>query len=290
MKRSPDTVRPVVIVGAARSGTKFVRDVLAASPGTSVVPYDVNYLWRTGNESWPDDCLPPECCSPRVALGIRRSLVHAAEIRAGGDGGILLEKTVSNCLRVPFVNAVLPDARFVHLVRDGRDVVESAMRMWTAPPQTDYLLAKLRSFPIGNARYALKYAWNMAAGRLGPGRGQKVWGPRYRGIDSDAEQLDLLTVCARQWDACVTAALDGLSRLDADRVVMVRYEEFATSPDVVADLAARLGLPGVDEVIAEHRAVSRSDTIQSGRRLPALQQARIEDLIGSALVRLGYSS
>jgi hypothetical protein len=48
-------------------------------------------------------------------------------------------------------------------------------------------------------------------------------------------------------------------------------------------------LPGVDDVVAEHRAVSRSDTIQSGRRLPAAQQARIEDLIGSSLARLGYS-
>jgi hypothetical protein len=289
VKRDPEGVRPVVIVGAARSGTKFLRDVLAASPGTSVVPYDVNYLWRTGNESWPDDCLPVGRCDPGIAARIRRSLVGAAEIRSVGDGGILLEKTVSNCLRVPFVNAVLPDARFVHLVRDGRDVVESAMRMWTAPPQADYLLAKLRSFPLGNARYAFKYAWNMVAGRLGAGRGQKVWGPRYSGIDSDAERLDLLTVCATQWDACVTAALDGLSELAGDRVLTVRYEQFATSTDVVADLACRLGLPGVDDVVAEHRAVSRSDTIQSGRGLPAAQQARIEDLIGSSLARLGYS-
>ena len=288
MPRS-SALQPVIIIGAARSGTKFLRDVLAVCPGTRVVPYDVNYLWRSWNESWPDDCLPAELCNPVLAARIRRSLVRVSEVRAAGEPGVLLEKTVSNCLRVPFVAAVLPDARFVHLVRDGRDVVESAMRMWTEPPKADYLLAKMRAFPLGNVRYAFKYARNMLAGRLSAGRGQRTWGPRYAGIDLDAGRLDLLTICAKQWDTCVTAALSGLQGVDPSRVVSVRYEDFATRSDVAADLARWLGLDGIDAVVAEHRAVSRSDAIRGGRRLPADLQSRLDGLLGPTLARLGYS-
>jgi hypothetical protein len=48
----------VFVIGAARSGTKFLRDVIGASPYAAVVPYDVNYVWRGGNEGFPDDALP----------------------------------------------------------------------------------------------------------------------------------------------------------------------------------------------------------------------------------------
>ncbi len=243
---SSHALQPVIIIGAARSGTKFLRDVLAVCPGTRVVPYDVNYLWRSGNESWPDDCLPAELCNPVLAARIRRSLVKVSEVRAAGEPGVLLEKTVSNCLRVPFVAAVLPDAAF-------------------------------------------KYARNMLAGRLSAGRGQRTWGPRYAGIDLDAGRLDLLTICAKQWDTCVTASLSGLQGVDPSRVISVRYEDFATHSDVAADLARWLGLGGVDAVVAEHRAVSRSDAIRSGRRLPADLQARLDGLLGPTLARLGYS-
>ena len=48
----------VIIIGAARSGTKYLRDVLATAPNAARVPYDINYIWRYGSESHPDDALP----------------------------------------------------------------------------------------------------------------------------------------------------------------------------------------------------------------------------------------
>ena len=40
----------VIIIGAARSGTKYLRDVLATAPNAARVPYDINYIWRYGSE------------------------------------------------------------------------------------------------------------------------------------------------------------------------------------------------------------------------------------------------
>ena len=43
-------LEPIVLIGAARSGTKILRDALATALGVPQVPYDVGYVWRYGNE------------------------------------------------------------------------------------------------------------------------------------------------------------------------------------------------------------------------------------------------
>lgn len=217
----------VLVIGAARSGTKLLRDSLASGIGADSVPYDVNYLWRLGNERATSDQLDPASLSAQQTARIRR------EVLAFNRGaGVLVEKTVSNSLRVPFVANVFPEARFVHVVRDGLDVVESSMRQWTARPDPSYLLAKARHFPVRLApRYAARYAIETVRRlRDAPEQAPPVWGPRYEGIDADSATLGLPTVCARQWSRCVMSSLEGLTAVRPDRQVAVRFEEFVADP------------------------------------------------------------
>ena len=44
-----------------------------------------------------------------------------------GSAALCVEKNPRNVLRVPFLRAVFPEARLVHIVRDGRDVACSLM-------------------------------------------------------------------------------------------------------------------------------------------------------------------
>lgn len=122
-------IRPIVLIGAARSGTKFLRSLLAAGAETVAVPYDINYVWRYGNERHPDDALGSELATREIQRYIRATLPRLAVRTRGQSASLLVEKTVGNSLRVDFVRKVLPEARFIHIVRDGRDVVESARRM-----------------------------------------------------------------------------------------------------------------------------------------------------------------
>jgi hypothetical protein len=46
--------RPVIILGAARSGTKYLRDILATAPNAARVTYGINYIRRYGSEDHPD--------------------------------------------------------------------------------------------------------------------------------------------------------------------------------------------------------------------------------------------
>ena len=51
---------PIIILGAARSGTKMLRKALASHPDLHAIPYDINYVWKYGSYQLPHDELRPE--------------------------------------------------------------------------------------------------------------------------------------------------------------------------------------------------------------------------------------
>lgn len=240
---------PCFILGAARSGTKLLRDLLGRSREVAAIPYDVGYVWRQGNEFFPSDELLPEMATDRVRRAIRRKLPLLVAPDSKPGARILLEKSVPNTLRAGFLDAVYPEARFIHLIRDGRAVAESSYRQWQAPSERRYLLEKLRYFPLSNYRYALWYAYNTLKGRFGSGRGQHVWGPRYAGIEQDLARDPLELVCARQWRRCVESSLVQSADFEPGRVLELRYEDFVTTPDCLREVCRFLAIDDHDAVL-----------------------------------------
>lgn len=206
----------------------MVRDLVAQHPDVDKVEFDVNYIWRTGSEGLPSDEIPVGSFTSRIGDRIAGSIA-----RSCGDAPVLIEKTVSNCLRIDFVRSVFPEARFIHLVRNGEDVIESAYRQWLAGPDFRYILKKTATFPLLDAfGYALSYARNTVR-RLLPSQEKTpiIWGPHYKGIEQDLERIDLLEVCAIQWLKCLQEATIGLVRIPQERVLWIRYEDFVRDPE-----------------------------------------------------------
>lgn len=275
----------VFILGAARSGTKLLRDLLGESGAVRTVPFDVNYVWRHGNEMHPDDALPPELATQPVRHYIGHKLAAMARAHSRRETGLIVEKTVSNTLRVPFLHRLFPSARFVHLIRDGRDVAESAARMWRAPVGYRYLLRKIRYFPFGDVRYALWFLRNRLAGRR---RGPAVWGPRYPGIEEDAASLPLAAVTARQWLWSVESTLSGLARVPAGQCFTVFYEELTRDPLVLEKLLEFLVIPDSERVLAAHRNRVTAGSVGKWRELGLEEQQVVLDIQAPMLKRLGY--
>lgn len=245
MQKSP---KYVVVIGAARSGTKFVRQLIGSSASCRVVPYDVNFVWRTGNLSKAHDALAASECNEKTARQIQRKLQKLSNWRSGDDAPFIVEKTVSNCLRVPFIERALDDVQYIHLIRDGRDVVESSFRQWNEPPQLRYLLRKFRSLPLSDVGYAVWYAKNVARGILSRGKGVGVWGVRYPGVEQDVQAQSLLEVCARQWETCVSNALADLQQVPAERCLSIRYEDLVRDDQQVDRICDYLKLSDRQDV------------------------------------------
>lgn len=144
------------IVGVPRSGTTLLRLMCDAHPGLSIPP-EMGFMPAvaglrgrgaglrraffeavTGMESWDDANLP------RAAFGRALSEVEPFTVGEGVRAFYRLyaarfgkarwgDKTPAYCLHMDKIEKVLPEARFVHIIRDGRDVALSLRGLWFSP-------------------------------------------------------------------------------------------------------------------------------------------------------------
>lgn len=280
---------PIIIIGAARSGTKFLRDTLSQDASFKCVPYDINYIWRIGNEHVPFDELDPANITPKMRRDIITQIYKIAGIELHSANIRLIEKSVSNGLRVEFIEEIFPNAIYVHLVRDGRATIESAMRLWQAPADTGSLMRKLKDLPLSRYGYVFWFALNYFGGKIRGRSGGKVWGPRYKGIHQDVENEDLLTVVSRQWNETVLKASNSLAKIDASRVFEIRYEDLVSSEEKLRDLAVFVGASDPQQILDVYKKTLQVGNTQKWRQtLDAKSIAKIEKHAKVALKRFGY--
>lgn len=257
--------RPLIIVGAPRSGTNMLRDVLTSLPLTATWPCDeINFIWRFGNARYPSDELPASLARPSTKAYIRRQFERLA--RSSGARWIV-EKTCANCLRIEFVDRVVPDAVYIYIKRDPIDAVASAMSRWSAPFEPRYVARKARYVPLRDLPY---YAWKHAANRIRKAVTRDghlpSWGPRFDGIDALVGSRPLEEVCAIQWQRCVQRAEHSLNTITPSRVFRVEYETFVANPRESLRLIAEfLGVPFDEDTLTRAVADVRADSVGKGR-------------------------
>ncbi|MGH3145922.1 MAG: sulfotransferase family protein, partial [Rubrobacter sp.] len=152
-------MRPYVfIVGCARSGTTLLQRIVDSHPKIAVTPsmHWMRDLFREHDVKKPDDLVSPDLVSdliehPRfarlrldpervgrlAATGVRPT--HAGLLSAvfelyGEAAGkpLVGNKTAPFVRRIPELHGLWPEAKFVHLIRDGRDVCLSTLEWESA--------------------------------------------------------------------------------------------------------------------------------------------------------------
>lgn len=281
--------RPVIIIGAARSGTNLLRDMLTMAPNVATWPCDeIPFVWRYGNGSLGHDEFTRSMATPKIRGYIRstfRNIAHKHSAR------VVVEKTCANSLRVEFVDAVLPEAVFVRLVRNGVDATASAMKRWVASPEPRYLVRKLRYVPIGEVpRAALTFARNRIDQLRSGTNTLGIWGPRFKGMREAMSTRSLAEICALQWLHCVQTTETTLSTIGPDRVVRVRYEDLVGNPaEEIRRITSELRLS--QDPLMLDRAASKVKPDKVGRgllELDPIDRSKVLQLLREPMSNLGY--
>ncbi len=289
MTRPTDQLRqPIFIIGAARSGTEMLGDLLCRHPAVAYW-IEPKYIWRYGRPAADSDVREASEASPPVSAYIRSRFAAFARRRGKTR---FMEKTPSNCFRISFIDRVFPDGLFLHLLRDGRDVAVSAHRKWTSPPSKQGLWRRARSLEIPARElphYAVDLLRETVGRQLHPRRGY-LWGPRFPGAARVRAERSVLETCALQWRASVEAALAGLAAIPDGRCLTVKFEELVQAPEpALRRVLAFLRLEPSPELLAFARAHVDPAAAERWRSRPPEEVAAILPLIGPILERLGYA-
>ena len=283
------TYQPVVIIGAPRSGTNMLRDVLVQLPDTGTWPCDeINYIWRHGNIHFPSDEFDPDMATPSVAAYIQNQF---ARIAKAGDFHTVVEKTCANSLRVGFVSRVLPEAKFIFIYRNGLDVVASAIQRWRAGMDLVYLSKKARyvpplDVPYYASRYLMSQIYRVASGN----KRVASWGPKLNDMQGLLQSYSLEEVCGLQWKHCIESASNAFSIMPESSVVRVCYEDFVSDPLVeTRRIAEFIGVEYKTQAISKAcRSVSPDSVGKGVKTLGSAELVRLHKLLDDTLGRFGY--
>lgn len=212
----------IILIGAARSGTKAFRDLLGTNTNISVVPYDINYIWSIGNENNKNDLFTPDLKKSKVSKKIKRFIDNYFK-----GNTVLVEKTVSNTIRVPYILSIYPNAKFVFLYREGLDVIESVGRQWDKEVEKKYILNKLKHVPF---KQLLTYGLKFIKRNLNKTAEDYFWGVKTPNLIDDLNSLPRIEAIANQWDFCVSKMLTDRTKIANENIIDVFYEDFVYDP------------------------------------------------------------
>ena len=280
---------PVIIIGAPRSGTNMLRDVLCQYEGVATWPCDeVNYIWRYGNAYHSSDVLSAE----KASKSIQRYIVKQFDwVSRKYNASIVVEKTCANSLRIPFVNEVLKDAKYIFIVRDGVDTISSSRSRWRANIDINYIFQKARFVPfLDLPYYASKYFFNRLYGLFSSNNSMKFWGPNLDGMKEIIKDKTLNEICALQWKECVENSEKSLSKMKKNKVLTVYYEELVQNPfSEVKKIISFIGLQATNEqILPTIQSISVSSIGKGRSEMSKVEITNIESIIGETMKRHGY--
>ena len=266
--------RPIFIIGAPRSGTSMLYAILRESSRLAHWPGEAHEVWEADHHpalrNWESNALGAADADPATTGRIRRSFFLVT-----GSGKRLIDKTPRNALRIPFIDAAFPDARYVYLQRDGRDNVNSLINAWRTPRYRTYRLPEPHRIPGVQPEW-----WKFT---LYPGWRDDLDGP-------------LEVVCAKQWKLSNDHALEALNGVAKERCERVRYEDLVANPEEeVGRLLGFLELP-YEAALREKAAAARTQPVNvvtppeqgKWRRENPTEIERILPLIRPTMEALGY--
>jgi hypothetical protein len=266
--------QPVFIIGAPRSGTSLLYAILRKSSSLKHWPGEAHEIWEADYHpalrNWESNRLTAADMDDEAAARIRRAFFLVT-----GKKHRLLDKTPRNALRVSFVNALFPEARFIYLKRDGRENVNSLINAWRTPRYRTYELPEPHAIPGVDPRW-----WKFV---LYPGWRDDRNGPIER-------------VTANQWIHSNEHAMDDLQVVDSNRWVELRYEDLVDEP--VAEVERVMTFLGLafEPAVREKAAATSSTPINTvtppergkWRKENPAEIESIVSLITPTMEKMGY--
>jgi len=299
----------VFIVGSPRSGTTILGELLDKHQQLSQW-YEPYFVWDRFFRMATHDQRIAADATIRVKGQIFRDFDR---YRKNKNCLTLIDKSPRNSLKIPFILKIFPRARFIHLLRDGRDVTLSIHKEWQRrrsivkdPKQQgrfNYLkaLGVLKKFLARQAfmQDKLKALWFETHGhfinktsQLNRLRwnGEIGWGPRFKNWQEVYSQNTLLQFNAHQWRACVECIQQEWDLIQPENRLTIRYEDLITQPEtIINEILDFIGVKSSKDFIDSLPEFKAGNYNKWKAEFTKTQLTEIYSILTPHLLELGYA-
>ena len=265
--------RPVFIVSPPRSGSTLLFETLALGPDVYSIGGESHGVIEgiggldVPGRGYDSNRLVAADATPAIAAELRKRyasrLFNRDRQPPAAEAVRMLEKTPKNALRIPFLLETFPDARFVYLYRDPRQVLASMLEAWES--------GGFRTYPDLPGWSGLPWSLLLI--------------PGWRELIGKS----LAEIVAAQWATTTRTILDDLAGLPSDRICVARYDALLADPtteiarinaamDLRWDRPLDRSLPLANHTVSQPHADKWRK--REGEIMPVL--AKISDLVARA--------
>jgi hypothetical protein len=266
------SAKPFFIVSSGRSGTAMLHKALSAEDGVEMHhEYMVHITQPLAIRRYLGFATQEETLT--ILEQTHGAAAHYSDAALWGDSS-----NKASWL-IPEFAQLLPEAKFVHLTRDGRKVAGSYFRKLGEECYDDRSTAILQAHCDDPAHAPA------------PPPEKKYWWPVPRKDDPQAQAFRRFNRFERicwHWAEINRVILESLAGLPAERQMFVRLEELHTSPSAVKGLYDFLNIRYRDEafsIFARPHNVNRPQD----RLLDASERERFDAIAGGMMERLAYA-
>jgi len=226
--RDPWFDRPIVVLSTPRAGSTLLFETLARAPALYTIGGESHALMESlpalhpAQNGWQSNRADIATASVEVVTALRQRFLGALRDRDERPPTRvplrMLEKTPKNSLRIPLLQRVFPEAHFVYLYRDPRQVLSSMIEAWKS--------GRFRTYPRLPEWQGLPWSLLLV--------------PGWRALNGKP----LHEIVAAQWEITTRILLDDLDAIPVSRRSVVRYDDLLVDPQgTMTALCARLDLP-----------------------------------------------
>jgi hypothetical protein len=294
----------VFIIGSPRSGTTYLGKILESHPQVGHI-YEPYYIWYYHARDLSTDYITPEDIGQREQSWIRGRF---EKFRKLCGRPVIVDKSPEHSFNLPIVSSTFPNAKFIHILRDGRDVVLSIKKEWAKRRELVESHKLSRIVKTARAmlnrqpywRFRVLAAWyELKTNRsLNPLRyfnkakweGGVGWGPRFKGWREALVSQPLIAFNARQWLECVTQIENDLPNIPGCNTLEVRYENLVSDSHLrtIREIGQFLDLDISEDFVRSMPPVRLGNTGKWRNELSRAEVLDIGPVLTDKLIELGY--
>jgi hypothetical protein len=209
---------------------------------------------------------------------------------------------------------IFPRARFIHILRDGRDVTLSINKEWRRRKDVirdskrgnhfnyreaagvvnrwlkkqPFIRDKFRALwfethghLINKSLHLNRLRWNDEIG----------WGPRFKGWEKTFHKHSLLQFNAYQWLKCVERIYESWTKIPSEHKMEVRYERFVGEGETtINDILSFIGLNNYKQYFNSMPKLKKDNYGKWRKEFSRGQLNEIGAILAPMLIKLGYET